>query len=257
MSDVFDAYAAYYDLLYRDKDYAAEAEYIAGLIRRHAPDAADILELGCGTGGHAVHFSQMGYRVSGIDLSKSMLSRAEERRSGLPNDLAQRLQFSFGDVRTWRGDRKFDVVVSLFHVFSYQTTNEDLQAAFETAAVHLNPGGVLIFDFWYGPAVLSQRPEVRVRRMEDEHIRVLRIAEPILLPNENKVLVAYDVCIEQKASARRDIVRESHGMRYLFYPEIDQYAQPTFAMKGHLAWMKDVEPNVEDWSAVAVLEKSN
>ena len=45
MSQVFDAYARYYDLLYRDKDYVGEAEYVAAHIRKQAPQAKRILEL--------------------------------------------------------------------------------------------------------------------------------------------------------------------------------------------------------------------
>ena len=51
---VFADYARYYDLLYRDKDYAAEAEYIACLVRKFHPSARSIIiELGSGTGIHA------------------------------------------------------------------------------------------------------------------------------------------------------------------------------------------------------------
>ncbi len=255
MSDVFDGYAAYYDLLYRDKDYAAEAEYVDGLIRNYAPGACNILELGCGTGSHAEHLARKGYDLSGIDLSQSMIDRAVSRRSTLSGDLAERLRFSLGDARLWRSDTRFDVVVSLFHVFSYQTSHKDLQAVFQNAAEHLNPGGVLIFDFWNGPAVLAQQPEVRVKRMEDGVIRVLRIAESTLLPNENKVVVNYDVQIEHRTSETREQVQETHTMRYLFYPEICRYAEPVLAVKGYFSWMSDRPPTLEDWAGVAVLEK--
>jgi ubiquinone/menaquinone biosynthesis C-methylase UbiE len=53
---VFADYAHYYDLLYRDKDYAAEAEYVVGLIRKFHPSARSILELGSGTGIHAINW---------------------------------------------------------------------------------------------------------------------------------------------------------------------------------------------------------
>jgi len=56
---VFNAYAAYYDLLYKEKNYAEEAEYIHGLIQKNTPGAKTILELGCGTGQHAVEFSRL------------------------------------------------------------------------------------------------------------------------------------------------------------------------------------------------------
>ena len=61
MMDAFGAYARYYDLLYRDKDYPAEARYLHELIQRHAPGAQSILDLGCGTGAHAAEFAELGY----------------------------------------------------------------------------------------------------------------------------------------------------------------------------------------------------
>ena len=71
---VFDGYARYYDLLYRDKDYAAEARHVHDIIQRHSPGAHSILELGCGTGAHAIHLATMGYAIHGVDRSHEMLA---------------------------------------------------------------------------------------------------------------------------------------------------------------------------------------
>jgi predicted TPR repeat methyltransferase len=87
-----DAYGRYYDLLYRDKDYAAESEYVASHIRKHVPRAKRILELGCGTGGHAVLLAAMGFDVHGVDLSEAMLGRANARKASLPKAVAARLE---------------------------------------------------------------------------------------------------------------------------------------------------------------------
>ena len=72
---VFADYARYHDLLYRDKDYAAEAEYVAGLIRKFHPSAGSILELGSGTGIHASLLAEKGFTVHGIERSPEMLAR--------------------------------------------------------------------------------------------------------------------------------------------------------------------------------------
>ncbi|MEX2016820.1 MAG: hypothetical protein WD873_09250 [Candidatus Hydrogenedentales bacterium] len=57
----FQKYAAFYDLLYRDKDYAAEAAYVAGTIRSAVPGARSILELGSGTGRHGRLLAGLGF----------------------------------------------------------------------------------------------------------------------------------------------------------------------------------------------------
>jgi ubiquinone/menaquinone biosynthesis C-methylase UbiE len=75
---VFNLYAAYYDLLYPDKDYSAETEYVADLITEAAP-AQTVLDLGCGTGAHAFHFARRGFTVHGVDLSAEMIERAQRR----------------------------------------------------------------------------------------------------------------------------------------------------------------------------------
>jgi predicted TPR repeat methyltransferase len=97
---VFDSYTRYYDLLYRDKDYAGETAYLVSHLRRLAPRAARNLELGCGTGAHAEHLARAGYAVHGVDQSESMLARASARKSGLPADVAARLSFERGDARS-------------------------------------------------------------------------------------------------------------------------------------------------------------
>jgi SAM-dependent methyltransferase len=253
---VFNLYAQFYDLLYRKKDYEAEALYLAGLIREHSPNAESILELGCGTGAHASHLAAMDFEVMGIDMSPPMLERAKVRQKALDPEVANRLTFAAGDVRTFRVERTFDVVVSLFHVFSYQTTHRDLRAAFETAASHLRKGGVLIFDYWYGPAVLTQRPEVRVKRLEDEKLRVVRIAEPEMSASENRVRVNYLVLIDSKSGEFSERITESHDMRYLFIPEIEAISSPWFIPKAHLAWETRRPPEFSDWAGVTVLERS-
>lgn len=139
---VFGNYACYYDLLYQDKDYSGEANFIQELIQKYAPNAKNLLELGCGTGIHAEKLAEVGYEVLGIDMSREMLEAANRRLIGLEEKQSQKLSFDHGDIRTYRTDRRFDTVISLFHVMSYQTTNKDLQGVFETAKVHLKRGGI-------------------------------------------------------------------------------------------------------------------
>jgi SAM-dependent methyltransferase len=253
MSQVFDAYAHYYDLLYRDKDYAGEAEYVASLIRERAPHAKRILELGCGTGAHAEHLARMGYFVHGIDQSKEMLSRFEARKASLSSDIASRLSFSHGDIRTVRMGESYDAIISLFHVMSYQTSNADLHAAFETASIHLHPDGLFLFDFWYGSAVLTQKPEVRVKRLEDDKIKVIRIAEPVMHVNENLIDVNYTVYIEEKLTGKTKLLSETHQMRYLFLPELALFWPGKFKECSTWGWMFNTPLDSQTWAGIQVL----
>jgi SAM-dependent methyltransferase len=245
---VFGNYARYYDLLYYDKDYSGEAQFIQNLCQKYAPDAKTILELGCGTGTHAILLAEDGYQIHGVDLSEDMLQAANNRRAQLSPEICSRVDFSQSDIRQTRISRTFDVVISLFHVISYQTTNEDLHAAFATVKEHLKPGGVFIFDVWYGPAVLNNKPSIRIKRLEDDAICVTRLAEPVLYPNENLVDVNYQVFIRDKSSNEVEEVRETHQMRYLFKPELELFmAQAKLEMIGYQEWMKQQQPGLDTW----------
>lgn len=251
---IFNNYARYYDILYRDKDYVGETKFIQQLIQTHAPNAQNILELGCGTGNHAVLLAKEGYQIHGVDLSQEMLRKADSRLSQLDPELASQLKFTHGDIRHLRLNQTFDVILSLFHVISYQTTNEDLLAAFATVKEHLKPGGIFVFDIWYGPAVLTERPTVRVKRLENEEILVTRIAEPVVHANENLVDVNYQVFIKDKNSSAVNELRETHRMRYLFKPEIELVLQE-FQMRilESQEWMTNREPGFDTWGVYFVI----
>jgi SAM-dependent methyltransferase len=250
----FGEYAAYYDGLYREKDYAAEAAFVLGLARQHCPQAQSLLELGCGTGSHAEHLSAAGVQVHGVDSSAPMLDLARARQQRLPREVASRLMFSHGDVRHLRISETFDAAISLFHVVSYQVSNQDLRDCFATAKRHLKPGGVFVFDCWYGPAVLTDPPGVRVRRWEDAAASVTRIAEPTLHANENIVDVNYTLFVRDRASSVTRVLKELHRMRYLFRPEVEMLASAAgLEMIEARAWMSEREPGRDSWNACFVI----
>lgn len=256
MSEVFHAYAAYYDLLYKGKDYAGEVAYLHALIQQHAGEAKDLLELGCGTGIHAAHFAQLGYRVHGIDRSEEMLARASAMVASLDTPIGERVRLEQGDVRSWRGPRRFDVVLSLFHVFSYQISDADVHAAFATAAAHLDPGGLLAIDFWYGPAVQVIGPEARVKNMENGAIRVTRRAVPKCYHDLHRVDVHYEVSIEDCNGGGSSHFHETHHMRYFFKPELRAFLeeaglQPILFRE----WLTDKEPSSSSWNAMLVARR--
>lgn len=250
---VFDHYARYYNLLYRDKDYTSEALFILALIREYCVGARDILDLGCGTGAHAQHLAESGVCIHGVDRSTMMLEDAAIRHRGLPSEVASRLTFSLGDARKVRLGKTFDAVVSLFHVMSYQILDEDILDVFATAKAHLKAGGVFIFDCWYGPGVLTDRPVTRVRRVGDDAISVTRIAEPTTRASENVVDVNYTIFVRDKTSGVTEELQELHQMRYFFSPEMQIFAVNSgFKIIAAREWMKQTEPGMNTWNACFV-----
>lgn len=253
---VFKDYARYYNLFYKDKDYLAETEYIIELLKLHGKDVNTILDLGCGTGQHALHLAQRGYRVTGIDRSEEMLCIAQKTIEPWhgKNDA---LSFFCSDIRDLRLGKTFDAVVSLFHVVSYQPTNGDLINAMTTARVHLKTGGVFIFDFWYGPGVLSEPPKTRVRRYREEEVEVTRISEPVLFHNNNLVEVHYQLLVKERDGQIIDEIEETHRMRYLFAPELELILeQAGFKVLGLYGYMTTNEPKLDSWNACMIVESN-
>lgn len=247
-SGVFGLYAAYYDLLYRDKDYAAEAAFVAGRLRARRPGARSLLELGCGTGRHAARFAEMGFAVTGVDRSEGMLEQARAHAPGC--------SFLAGDIRELSLSRRFDAVVSLFHVMSYQTTDADLGAALACAGAHLVPGGLLLFDFWHGPAVRKTPPEVRVRQMADERVAVTRRADPVHHEARHVVDVRFSVDIREQGGARAETVQETHAMRYFFVPELVGFlAAAGLELLEAGEWMSAAPASADAWSVYCLAEK--
>ena len=243
MIKVFDEYSKYYDLLYKDKDYVAESEYISNLIKRFAPNTKTVLELGCGTGKHALLLGKKGYDIFGIDLSETMLEDAKKLG----------VNCALGDARTFRANKTFDTVISLFHVAGYQVTNQDLNDYFDTAQVHLEKGGIFIFDCWYGPAVLKQRPEHKVKHFENEFLEIEREATPVHYVNENRVEVNYDIKIKNKFDGMGQKLHETHNVRYFFKPELQEFLLRNNIELIHCEeWLSKKEPGEDSWGVCFV-----
>jgi SAM-dependent methyltransferase len=208
-------YAEIYDALYHDKNYEQEVAFVKKLLRMHSKShVRDILDLGCGTGRHAVALAEHGFTVHGVDLSDQMLSQARERRGRLQGATRDLLSFEQGDIRTLNLNREFDAVISLFHVMSYQTTDADFLAALTVARRHLRPGGLFLFDFWHEPAVVSEGPARRERKVELGTLCAVRRSNPIWDKPRNIVRVLYDVEIVDRASGRTETTHEEHIVRY-------------------------------------------
>ena len=250
---IFQQYAGYYDLLYGDKDYDGEAAFVADIIHRQLPHAKSILEFGCGTGLHALALAKKGYSVVGVDLSRDMIAQAKKRHSKASIPSGTFVSFEQADIRSLRLAQKFDAVISLFHVMSYQTATLDVEATMIVAGKHLKPNGVFIFDYWYGPAVIKNPPTVRVKCIENEAIRVTRMAKPQMLHGEHIVNVGYEIRIEDRVSGSVKQVRENHSMRYFFEPELCQLLNSVgFEPVRFGQWLTSKPPSDHTWSVYAV-----
>jgi SAM-dependent methyltransferase len=213
--DVFKNYSRYYNLIYKDKDYKGEANYVMSLLRKYSPHSRTLLDLGCGTGKHEIYFVKNNFKVTGVEISGEMIDIAKQEL------MIENFEILQGDIRYIQLDRKFDSVLSLFHVISYQTSNDDIINTLKVVKSHIKENGVFIFDCWYGPSVITEKPKHRIKTLEDDKIKVTRFCEPEIYPEKNMVDVNYKINILNKFDNTIEEIKETHRMRYYFTPEIE------------------------------------
>ncbi|MBR6255774.1 MAG: methyltransferase domain-containing protein [Lachnospiraceae bacterium] len=242
MMDVFQDYARFYNALYKEKDYSKEAKEADSIIKKWDPAAKTMIVYGCGTGKHDVCFEKLGYRLHGIDMSREMVEEAQKASSSITYEVA--------DIRTYEPKEKYDVVVSMFHVMSYQNSNEDICNAFVAARKALDKDGIFLFDAWYGPGVLSDPPALRVKDVEEKDFRIRRIARPVVHANTDIVDVNYELLVEDKDTHTLKTITESHHMRYFFKPEIEMYLKEAgFELLEVIDCNTLKEPDFGSWTA--------
>lgn len=247
-TQVFNAYSLYYDLLYRDKDYAGETEYIHAILSKYGVVKGELLEFGSGTGKHGRLLVEAGYKVHGIERSAEMVAQAT---------VIDGFTCQVGDICSVNMGRTYDAVLSLFHVVSYQISNECVHAVFSRAAEHLEEGGLFVFDVWYTPAVYSQHPLVRVKRMVDKDVEVTRIAEPTIFVNENRVDVNYTIYATDRASKSVQMFTETHPMRHFSLPEIDFIAEVNgFQRIAAEEFLTGKRADEDTWGVCVILRKT-
>jgi hypothetical protein len=90
--------------------------------------------------------------------------------------------------------------------------------------------------------------------MENAHLSIVRLAEPVLHASENVVDVNYTVMVRDKASGVVEEIRETHPMRYFFSPEIEAFANASgFELLHSEEWMTRKRPGLDTWGVVFVL----
>lgn len=255
MSDqVFKEYSKYYDLLYQNKKYREEALFIDKLIKEYKPEANTLLDLGCGTGTHDFIFAELGYQITGVDQSEQMLEVARNRhgadrkKGGQENPVfvqGSLTNFSLED------NRKVDIIVSLFDVVCYLTDYASFNEMGCRLKEYLSPGGLFIFDCWYAPAVYTLKPEVTVKRFENDEYFLTRVAESQLSSIRNNLVVDYDIYIKNKKDGLISNITERHDVRFFFDEELDALlGKHSFKRIFRKVWFSDEEPNEKNWSVL-------
>ena len=117
----------------------AEARFVADAI--DASPGAQLLDVGCGYGRHAMELAARGFHVVGLDSSLPLLLRGadEAQRRGLT------INFIHGDMRELTFDSQFDAAYCLFSTFGYFDDETNKKTA-QNIARALKPGARFVVE---------------------------------------------------------------------------------------------------------------
>lgn len=231
--------------MYAGKDYERECDLLEEAFGRFASGSVrTVLDLGAGTGNHALTLVRRGYELVGVDLAGEMveIARRKAAEEGLEID------FREGDLRTVRLHREFDAALLMFAVLGYQRTDDDVRSALATARAHVRSGGVLVLDLWHGPAVLAEPPEDRHRTIPTPEGELSRSVSSELDAERHLCTVRYRL-----EGAGRDAV-ETHVMRFYFPGELAAFLSGAGFELVTLAAFGDLDrpASTDSWTATVV-----
>ncbi|MBK8291874.1 MAG: class I SAM-dependent methyltransferase [Flammeovirgaceae bacterium] len=216
----FDVYAAFYDLLYKDKDYKGESDYIDTLIQKFLNKEkrkTSLLDLACGTGKHLFELEANGYAMlSGSDISKSMIEIANKNKKANSKDITF-YDYSFQESN--KISQKFDVVISMFSAMNYLTSYADQSKTLFNIHTLLNHEGIFIFDYWNGCAVTESYSPVKVLKKKQDDAEIIRISETTLDLISQSATVKF-TCNFIKSNQRLADFVETHYLHYYYFSEI-------------------------------------
>jgi len=137
---LFDNYAKSYDSECYVHGTAGEVDFVEKELGFNKSN--HILDIGCGTGRHAIELARRGYKVTGVDLSISQLQRAKEKAG----DANVEIEFIQRDARELEFENKFDMAIMLCEGgFSLMETDEMNFKILQNAAKALKENGKFIF----------------------------------------------------------------------------------------------------------------
>jgi hypothetical protein len=183
-----------------------------------------------------------------------MLAIARVKAEQSLDELSPPPAFVAGDLTTARvGDGAFDAALMMFGVLGYQVTNDAVRAALRTVRAHLRPGGLVVFDVWYGPAVLRIRPSERTKVVEAPDGQVIRSVRTTLDTMAHRADVEYRIW-RLRGRAVAGELRETHSMRFFFPQELALLLEGAGLALLDITAFGDLDalPTDETWSVLVV-----
>lgn len=191
----------YYHILYKERDDVDAQKFINQLTHYlNVEPNAKVLDIACGRGRHALYLHQLGYNVTGIDLSENSINFAKQFETKGLNFLVQDKRIPLNET--------FDLVLNLFTSFGY-FDNEDEHVTFLKAIkAQINELGIGVIDFLNANFVKNNIIPEEVKIIENIEFHIQRSFQ------NNKIV--------------KDIRFEDEGQKFHFQERVQAYELEDF-----------------------------
>jgi SAM-dependent methyltransferase len=191
----------FYHQLYKERDYSEATYFMNNLISRLQIDKnSSILDLACGRGRYSLYLSNIGYKVTGIDISKENISEAKKNKS-------DKLNYILHDMRQPL-NQKFDLILNLFTSFGYYQEDKDNISIIRSIKSNLNNEGKAVIDFLNIDYVLDNLIKYEEKTVDQTKFVINRYLE-------NNLLI-------------KDITIDSNNKQYKFQEKVKAYRVKDF-----------------------------
>lgn len=249
MKKIFSKYADYYDLLYKNKSYKRETNYIEKIINNYAGKKLKILELGCGSGGHAFELKKKGHHITAVDASKKMIEIANKK------NVNNNITFIQEDLKKFISKKKFDVVILLFHVVNFLKQKKELKKLSINSHQNLKKNGIIIFDFINLNGVIADKPKKKIKVIKHKELTIMRKTKPFFIKNKKLFNVEFEMIINKK-NKLIDKFFETHNLKLHPLDEILEIFKSKFSFINVFKWMKFNKISNKDWFGLYIFKKN-
>ena len=176
----------YYHLLYKNRDHNEAALFLDNISNEFKNKNAKILDVACGKGRHAKYLNNLGFDVTGIDLSVNSIKYAKEYEN-------QKLKFHQHDMRNIFDENNFDIVTNLFTSFGYFDDTLDNQKAINSMSDNLKEEGLLLIDFMNIKKIILTLVANEIKVIENVKFKISRkiidhhIIKKIIIEDEENI----------------------------------------------------------------------
>ncbi len=131
--------------VYQHRNESDAEEHVKLILENiNLSSGAKILDMACGAGRHAIILARKNFNITAVDLSESLLAIAKKNA----DDENLKLNFVHSDIRNFKSDDKFNLVLNLFTSFGYFESDEENFSVLRKAYDLLVDDGYFVLDFF-------------------------------------------------------------------------------------------------------------